>query len=123
MKYLVIASLLMFAPLLVEVSTGLDVKSSAAAAERRKVPPMKERTYKIISEAQILIDPDSIPVEEGEEKPDVVANPPKAVEMLREALTRRGLNGYEIAQIWNTLAFAYYTLDDLDGTKRAYEGP
>jgi len=121
MKYLVIASLLMFAPLLVEVSTGLDVKSSAAAAERRKVPPMKERTYKIISEAQILIDPDSIPVEEGEEKPDVVANPPKAVEMLREALTRRGLNGYEIAQIWNTLAFAYYTLDDLDGTKRAYE--
>ncbi|MFT7139136.1 MAG: tetratricopeptide (TPR) repeat protein [Candidatus Azotimanducaceae bacterium] len=121
MKYLVIASLLMFAPLLVEVSTGLDMKSSATAAERRKVPPMKERTYKIISEAQILIDPDSIPVEEGEEKPDVVANPPKAIEMLKEALTRRGLNGYEVAQIWNTLAFAYYTIDDLPGTKMAYE--
>jgi len=123
MKYLVIASLLMFAPLLLEVSTGLDLKSSASAAdaERRKVPPMKERTYKIISEAQILIDPDSIPVEEGEEKPDVVANPPKAVEMLKEALTRRGLNGYEVAQIWNTLAFAYYTLDDLQSTKKAYE--
>jgi len=35
MKYLVIASLLMFAPLLIEVSTGLDTKSAAAAAERR----------------------------------------------------------------------------------------
>jgi len=121
MKYLVIASLLMFAPLLIEVSTGLDTKSAAAAAERRRVPPIKERTYKIISEAQILIDPDSIPVEEGEEKPDLIANPAEAVEMLKEALTRRGLNGYEVAQIWNTLAFAYYTMDDMEGTKNAYE--
>jgi tetratricopeptide (TPR) repeat protein len=121
LKYTVIASLLMFAPLVIEVTTGVNTLSSASAAERRKVPPMKERTYKIISEAQLLIDPDSIPVEEGEEKPEVVANPPAAVEMLKEALTRRGLNGYEIAQIWNTLAFAYYTLDDLQLTKKAYE--
>jgi len=122
LKYTVIASLLMFAPLAIEVTTGVSTLSSASAAEqRRKVPPMKERTYKIISEAQLLIDPDSIPLAEGEEKPEVVANPPKAIEMLKEALTRRGLNGYEVAQIWNTLAFAYYTLDDLQGTKNAYE--
>lgn len=124
MKYLVIAGLLMFAPLLVEVSTGIKLNASAQAAEkkeRRKVPPMKERTYKIISEAQLLIDPESVPVAEGEEKPDVVADPRKAVEMLNDALGRRGLNGYEIAQIWNTLAFAHYTLDDLVATKNAYE--
>ncbi len=122
MKYILIASLLMLAPLVIEVTTGVNTYSTAsAAAERRKVPPMKERTYKIISEAQLLIDPDSIPVADGEEKPQVVANPPKAVEMLKDALTRRGLNGYEVAQIWNTLAFAYYTLDDLNSTKKAYE--
>ena len=121
MKYLLIASLLMFAPVLIEVSTGLSMNSSASAAERRKVPPMKERTYKAISEAQLLIDPESVPVAEGEERPDVKADPAKAVEMLKSQLERRGLNGYEVAQVWNTLAFAYYTLDDLKSTKDAYE--
>lgn len=124
MKYLLIASLVMFAPLVMEVTTGVNFKTSAQAAdkkERRKVPPMKERTYKIISEAQLLIDPESVPVAEGEQKPDIQPNPRQAVEMLTESLGRRGLNGYEVAQIWNTLAFAYYTLEDLDATKRAYE--
>lgn len=124
MKYLTIAALLMFAPLAVEVTTGVETASTVSAAEkkkRRKVPPMKERTYKAISEAQLLIDPDSVPVPEGEERPDVQADPRKAVEMLQGQLTRRGLNPYEIAQIWNTLAFAHYTLEDLGSTKTAYE--
>ncbi len=123
MKYLIIASLLMFAPLIIEQTTGINAKASAAAAdqERRKVPPMKERTYKILSEAQLLIDPESVPVAEGEKKPDVVANPREAIKMLNEALGRRGLNSYEVAQIWNTLAFAHYTLEDLPATKNAYE--
>ena len=124
MKYLTIAALLMFAPLAIEVTTGVETVSTVSAAEkkkRRKVPPMKERTYKAISEAQLLIDPDSVPVPEGEERPDVQADPRKAVEMLQGQLTRRGLNPYEIAQIWNTLAFAHYTLEDLGSTKTAYE--
>ena len=36
-------------------------------------------------------------------------------------MERRGVNSYELAQIWNTLAFAYYTLDDLPNTLMAYE--
>lgn len=124
MKYLVIASLLMFAPLVIEQTTGLPMMTTAEAQEkkkRRKIPPMKERTYKLVSEAQLLIDPESVPVPEGEEKPDIQANPQQAVKILQDGLNRRGLNGYEVAQIWNTLAFAYYTLEDIPGTKRAYE--
>lgn len=126
MKYLVMASMLMFAPLVLEVSTGIETASTVSAAEkkkkeRRKVPPMKERTYKAISEAQLLIDPESVPLAEGEERPEIQPDPRKAVEMLQSQLNRRGLNPYEVAQIWNTLAFAYYTLDDLPSTKNAYE--
>ena len=126
MRVLLIASLLMFSPLLIEVSTGIDLSTTASAAEkkreRRKVPPMKEKTYKAISEAQALIDPSAVQYPEGEE-PAVFppADPRKAIEMLNTQLTRRGMNGYEIAQVWNTLAFAYYTLEDLKGTKNAYE--
>lgn len=76
MKYLLIASMLMFAPLLVQVTTGIDMQTAAnAAAERRKVPPMKEKTYKAISEAQMLIDPESIPVAEGETREPITPDP------------------------------------------------
>ena len=44
-----------------------------------------------------------------------------AVNLLREMLERRGLNSYEKAQIWNTLAFAYFTLNDIPNTIHAYE--
>ncbi len=124
MKHLIIASLLLIGPVLFEGTTGVNLGTVASAAdkkERRKVPPMKERTYKAISEAQLLIDPDSVPVAEGEKKPEIQADPRKAIELLNDQLGRRGLNGYEIAQIWNTLAFAYYTLEDLPNTKKAYE--
>ncbi|MEX0941724.1 MAG: tetratricopeptide repeat protein [Pseudomonadales bacterium] len=89
--------------------------------ERRSVPPMRERTYKVLAEAQLLIDPEAVPVAEGEEKPDVQANPQAAIKMLMDLKDRRGINTYELAQIWNTLAFAYYTIDDVPATMRAYE--
>lgn len=82
---------------------------------------MRERTYKTLAEAQLLIDPESIPVEEGEERPEVKADPRAAIDMLMKLKERRGVNSYELAQIWNTLAFAYYTLDDIPNTIRSYE--
>ncbi|MFT4713853.1 MAG: hypothetical protein ACI8W1_002346, partial [Candidatus Azotimanducaceae bacterium] len=87
----------------------------------RKVSPLTEKVYKAISEAQALIDPESIVVEEGEERPDIVANPQQAILDLMETLERRRINSYEKAQVWNTLAFAYYTLDDTPNTLKAYE--
>lgn len=89
--------------------------------ERRNVPPLTERVYKVLSEAQLLIDPESVPVEEGEERPDVEPNPPEAVDMLMKALDRRGINSYERAQIWSTLAFAYYTMENVPMTIQSYE--
>ena len=102
------------------MSTG-TVQAADKKKETRRVPAMRERTYKTLSEAQILIDPESIPLAEGEVKPDVVADPRKAIEILKELMERRGVNSYEMAQIWNTMAFAYYTLEDIPNTLKAYE--
>ncbi|MDZ7641232.1 MAG: hypothetical protein U5J62_04305 [Desulfurivibrio sp.] len=87
------------------------VIAQAADKERRKVPPLTERVYKQISEAQLLIDPESVPVPEGEEPPDVEANPQEGIDQLKDLLDRRGINSYERAQIWNTLGLSgYYTM-------------
>ncbi|MFT4631214.1 MAG: tetratricopeptide (TPR) repeat protein [Candidatus Azotimanducaceae bacterium] len=98
-----------------------SVQAQEEKKETRKVPAMRERTYKTLSEAQVLIDPESVPLEEGQERPDVVANPLEAIEILNSLRESRGINSYELAQIWNTLAFAYYTLDDLPNTLMSYE--
>ena len=92
-----------------------------AAEKTRRVPAMRERTYKQLSEAQLLIDPKSVQVEKGKKPPDVKADPQKAIQMLRGMLTQRGMNSYEIAQVWNTLAFAYYTVNDIPNTIKSYE--
>ena len=73
------------------MSTG-TVQAADKKKETRRVPAMRERTYKTLSEAQILIDPDSIPLAEGEVKPDVVADPRKAIEILKDLMERRGVN-------------------------------
>ena len=113
-------------PLVVgQIDVGLVPGEAAYAAEKkkktRKVPAMRERTYKAISEAQIMIDPESVPREEGEPPPEPKGGPADAVRLLQKTLGQRGLNSYEAAQIWNTLAFAYYTLEDIPRTIRAYE--
>ena len=101
--------------------SGGAAQAEEGKKETRKVPAMRERTYKTLSEAQVLIDPDSVQVEEGQEKPNIVADPRKAITILNDLRERRGVNSYELAQIWNTLAFAYYTLDDIPNTLSAYE--
>jgi len=41
--------------------------------------------------------------------------------MLMKLRESKGLNSYEMAQIWNTMAFAYYTLEDIPNTIKSYE--
>ena len=82
---------------------------------------MRERTYKKLAEAQIMIDPESAPREEGEPPPEPTGTPRDAIELLHKLRESRGLNSYELAQIWNTLAFAYYTIEDMPNTIRSYE--
>ncbi|MFT7220632.1 MAG: hypothetical protein ACI8Z1_002251, partial [Candidatus Azotimanducaceae bacterium] len=104
---------------------GVSFGGIAVAAEEkkktRKVPAMRERTYKKLAEAQVMIDPESAPREEGEPAPEPTGTPKDAVGLLMDLMDSRGLNSYEKAQIWNTLAFAYYTMDDIPNTIRSYE--
>lgn len=126
-KTLVLLSVAWALPLLTgQVNERLFTESFVSAQDAedkktRKVPAMRERTYKKLSEAQIMIDPESIPREEGEPAPEPTGTPRDAVKLLMDLLGSKGLNSYENAQIWNTLAFAYYTLEDIPKTINAYQ--
>ncbi len=124
-KLALVVCVLWMMPLIVgQVFPSIDSGSDAAAAERkktRKVPAMREVTYRRLAEAQAMIDPDSAPREEGEPVPIPKGTPKDAVVVLLKLKDRRGLNSYELAQVWNTLAFAYYTIDDVPNTINAYE--
>ena len=87
----------------------------------RRVPAIKESTWKRLSEAQVMIDPESVPREEGEPPPEPTGTPRDAIELLMELKDKRGLNSYEKAQVWNLLAFAYYTVGDMKNTTVSYE--
>lgn len=124
-KLIAFACVLWALPLIVNnLAESVDMGSQAIAAEKkktRKVPAMREQTYKRLAEAQVMIDPESTPREEGEPAPIPKGSPHDAVVLLLKLKDRRGLNSYELAQVWNTLAFAYYTLEDTPNTIKAYE--
>ena len=103
-----------------ETATAQEKKKQERKKTRR-VPAMRERTYKKLAEAQIMIDPESAPREEGEPPPEPTGTPQDAIRLLTKLRGSKGLNSYEHAQIWNTLAFAYYTLEDVPNTIRSYE--
>lgn len=87
----------------------------------RRVPAISQSLYKQISEAQLMIDPDSIPREEGEPAPEPKGTPRDGINLLLELTQKKRLNSNELSQIWNLLAFGYYTIEDMDNTLRAYE--
>jgi len=116
MRNFTVAIALLMSPLIL-TSMGVDIATDTAfAAEQkarpnskqktRKVPAMREKTYKTLSEAQVLIE-ENVPAE--------------AIPILNKLKARRGLNRYEVAQIWNTLAYAYYTQEDIPNTINAYK--
>jgi len=106
------------------ISGSVDLGGQAIAQEKKKtrrVPAMRESTYKRLAEAQVMIDPESTPREEGEPAPVPKGTPRDAINLLLKLKDRRGLNSYELAQVWNTLAFGYYTIEDIPNTVGAYE--
>jgi tetratricopeptide (TPR) repeat protein len=128
MKKIILFAVVLTLPLIAgQIAPEFLPGISAMAAEQsskkktRKVPAMRERTYKKLAEAQVMIDPESAPREEGEPPPEPTGTPRDAVDLLMKMRETKGLNSYELAQIWNTLAFAYYTLEDIPNTIRSYE--
>lgn len=105
------------------INLGSSVYAAERRRERRRVPPVRESTFKVLQEAQELIDPERARTDNPDDPPpdDLKPDPHGALELLNEAKERRGLNSYEIAQIWNIMAYAYYTLEDPDNTIRAYK--
>lgn len=99
--------------------------SQAAETEKKKkprrVPAISQSFYKNLSEAQIMIDPESMPREEGEPPPVPKGTPQDGIDKLLELTKKRRINSNELSQIWNLLAFGYYTLGDVPNTIRAYE--
>ena len=105
---------------------SLSLGNMAVAEEEKKkktrrVPAISQSLYKQISEAQIMIDPDSIPREEGEPAPEPKGTPRDGINLLLELTQKKRLNSNELSQIWNLLAFGYYTIEDMDATLNAYE--
>ena len=90
--------------------------------ERRRVPSLKPKTYEMIQEAQQLIDPDRF----NKDNPDqavvgIKSDPHAALALLKEGRDRKGMNEYEVAQFWNMMAYAYYTLGDTNNAMNAYQ--
>ena len=85
---------------------------------RRRTPAIREQVYQRLADAQECA--------EGtiDEETEEVLEPPDmecAVELLERVRNMRGLNSYEVAQMWNFYAFIYFAQDDYDGAIRAYE--
>ena len=73
-RRILVCTLLFGSPVLINQVGGPISFSGAAHAQERKqktrrVPALREKTYKLLSEAQIMIDPESVPREEGEPAP------------------------------------------------------
>ena len=124
-RIIVLASILWTMPVIFSGIAALGGEAVAAEKEKKKktrrVPALRESTYRRLGEAQVMIDPESVAREEGEPPPEPTGTPQDAVNLLMEFKDKRGLNSYEKAQIWNTLAFAYYVLEDMKNTIKAYE--
>lgn len=124
-RIIVLASILWSMPVIFSGIAALGGEAVAAEKEEKKktrrVPALRESTYRKLGEAQVMIDPESVAREEGEPPPEPTGTPQDAVNLLMDFKDRRGLNSYEKAQIWNTLAFAYYVLEDMKNTMKAYE--
>lgn len=115
MKRLTLAITLLILPLMFaslgHITTGVAYAAADGAKKEkkrtRKAPAMREKTYKTLSDAQVLI-------EEG--------TPAEAITILEKMMRKRkGLTRYEVAQVWSTLAYAYYSVDDIPNTINAYE--
>ena len=103
------------------VATIDQVMAEEDKKKTRRVPAISQSLYKQMSEAQIMIDPDSIPREEGEPVPVPKGTPQDGINMLLDMTKKRKLNSNELSQLWNLLAFGYYTLEDLPNTIYSYE--
>jgi len=83
-----------------------DDEESQANAPTRRTPAMRESVYQRLSEAQACSEADDMEC---------------AQELLSQVREMRGLNSYEMAQMWNFYAFIYFNQDNYREAITAYE--
>ena len=113
----VLISSLFLTPAAFAQESGAE-NAEQAPETRRRTPAMREQVYQRLADAQECA--------EGtiDEETEEVLEPPDmecAVELLERVRNMRGLNSYEVAQMWNFYAFIYFAQDDYDGAIRSYE--
>lgn len=74
--------------------------------EERETPPLRNKIYKVIAKAQNEISRNKLD---------------KAEKRLRKLIDKNDLNGYEIGNVYNTLAFIQYKKDDYQSALELYE--
>ena len=92
-------------------AVGLKVVNGAQAQETRRVPAMREQTFKKLSEVAELLSPE----EEG-----VEPNFPAALAELNDVNTSK-FNKYELAQVYNYYGWIYYSLEKYEESIKNYK--
>ncbi len=91
------------------ISGGLAMAADKAPAEKtRKTPALRNEVYEQLAEAQEL--------SEGGNVDEAI----KVLDKLRNSQGRRALNSYELANMYNFYAFAYYQREQYGKTIDAY---
>ena len=108
-KHLSISTIFILSLLILLISNSLLSTSSFAENYKenyRKVPTIRENTYKLLSISQRAFD-----------KKDSK----KALSVLNKLKNTTSLNSYEKAMMWNQYASIYYGLDNIDKAISSYE--
>lgn len=101
----VLSSLLISAPVSADSDQELPTASSGEVVER-DVPKLRNKIYREIKKAQGELEKKKF--DKGEKR-------------INKLLARDDLNKYELANVYNTLAYVYYAQDDYPAAIKMYE--
>ena len=104
MRIFLLIALLISAP---AFSEDKPTKSAQVdAVEERDIPVIRKKFFRDVTKAQKDIDKNKLD---------------KAEKRLRKLLDKSDLNRYELANVYNTLAFVQYKRDDYASAMKSYE--
>ena len=99
------------------MGSGAENAEERPEQRTRRTPTMRDQVYQRLSDAQEcaegVVDENEVEVE----PPDIECS----MRLLERVRNMRGLNSYELAQMWNFYAFIYFGLDNYSEAIRSYE--
>lgn len=104
MRIVLLIALLISAPAFAEDEPTKSAQVDLV--EERETPPLRNKIYKAISKAQNEIDKNKLD---------------RAEKRLQKLIDKNELNGYEIGNVYNTLAYIHYRRRDYASAMESYE--